>query len=102
LAPHGSSEFALRQQLEYYLSDRALVKVCQFSGQMIVKDHHMLREMARAPGQWARLSFLANYPKLKALLPSADVSVLASAVASSTTLELNASRTEIRRKRCPA
>lgn len=95
---HGSSEFALRQQLEYYLSDQALVKVCQFSGQTIVKDYLVLREMSRAPGQWVRLSFLASFPKLMALLPSADVSVLASAVASSATLELNASRSEIRRK----
>ena len=97
---HGSSDALLRQQIEFYLSDDALLKVCQLSGQAIARDHHMLREMGRAPGQWVRLSFLAELPKLKGLLPSADISRLANAVASSTgAVEINISRTEIRRKK---
>ena len=91
-----TSDAALRQQLEFYLSDNALLKRCQWSGETNCKDFPVVREMGRGAG-WVRLSFLATFPRLQACGPS--VSRLAAALTSSTELELNEDQTAVRRKK---
>ena len=94
---HAQRPAEIRQQIEYYLSDAALFKWCKWQGKTIGKDVSLLWEMAKDPGQWVRLSFLASYPKLQTLVPSGDVATLAAAVSGSQTLELSAAGTEVRR-----
>ena len=66
-------------------------------GKTVGKDVLLLREMAKDPAHWVRLSFLASYPKLQALVPSGDVATLSAAVSGSQMLELSAAGTEVRR-----
>ena len=90
---------AIQQQVEYYLSDDALTEYCEFMGKTLAKDFAMLREMARAPGQWVRLSFLLNsFPELRILSTNVDQVANAIAMSLSTRIELSVSRTEVRRK----
>lgn len=90
----------ITRQVEDCLSDHALTDYCGFMGKTLAKDFAMLQEMAKAPGQWVRISFLlTSFPTLKTLTENVEQVANAIAMSLSTTIELSVSRTEVRRKK---
>ena len=66
-----ASAAAIRAQVEFYLSDQALVGRCRWSGMEQCKDFPVLREMARGAGQWV-LNPLTSNPRTKTVKPQSS------------------------------
>lgn len=88
-APSNDSEVkaAIKKQVEYYFSDANFPK-----------DKFLQAETAKSKEQWINISVLATFNRMKALVPSLDLQVIADALKDSTSLEVSEDGSKVRRE----
>ena len=77
---------AVLKQVEFYFSDKNFAK-----------DKFLKEETAKSPDQWVNISVLATFNRMKVLVPSLDLKVIADALRSSTEVEVSEDGAKVRR-----
>ena len=83
--PEGVTRQLLRQ-IEYYFSDSNFPK-----------DKFLMAEVAKSEEGWVELSTIANFNKVKQMVPSQELPVIADALGFSTFLEVSDDGLKVRR-----
>ena len=77
---------AVLKQVEFYFSDKNFAK-----------DKFLKEETAKSPEQWVNISVLSTFNRMKVLVPSLDLAVIADALKTSTAVEVSEDGTKVRR-----
>ena len=77
---------AVLKQVEFYFSDRNFAK-----------DKFLKEETSKSPEQWVNISILATFNRMKVLVPSLDLKVIADAVKASAEVEVSEDGVKVRR-----
>lgn len=77
---------SILRQIEYYFSDSNFPK-----------DKFLMAEVAKSEEGWVDLTIITNFNKVKGLVPTMDIAIIADALRHSNILEVNADATQVRR-----